>query len=98
VQWIAGAGDATAAASLQGSAAVTFRANGPREWRLRPHTVRRKRSASHSAPRIFTLSLRATSPHKIVALFVDFSDAPTTETPQSVMSLIVDPGVALMKS
>ena len=96
VQWIAGAGDATAAASLQGSAAVTFRANGRANGAcvLTPSAQTQRFSLGATD---FTLSLRATSPHKIVALFVDFSDAPTTETPQSVMGLIVDPGVALMK-
>ena len=95
-QWIAGAGDATTTVSMQGATAVTFRANGRANGACAltpsPQTLR-----FSLGPTDFTLSLRATVPHKIVALFVDFSDAPTTETPQSVMSLVVDPGLALMK-
>ena len=96
VQWVAPSGDATATAGMQGSATITFRANGRGNGAcvLTPSAQTQRFSLGATD---FTLSLRATAPHKIVALFVDFSDAPTTETPQSVVSLIVDPGLALMK-
>jgi M6 family metalloprotease-like protein len=94
VQWIAGSG--------RGTLTVTYPEAVPAEGRpdpyrlivtsegrpsgaceLKPPTKHRNLTLG---PTDLTISLDATAPHHAVALFVDFSNAPATRTPESVMN------------
>ena len=110
VQWIAGSGKGTATVTYPTPAPATGR--GAR-YRLtltsegRPSGAcqlpRRKGETGNSAPLTLgptdlTTNLVATAPHNAVVLFMDFSDAPATETPDSLMNLVVRPGLTLLNT
>jgi M6 family metalloprotease-like protein len=96
VQWRAGTGSATLTANAEGSSVAIFtstgRPNGP--CPLAPSAATQRFSLG---PTDYTLSLRATSPLRIAVLFADFPDAPGVESPATLMSTIVDPGIRLLE-
>ncbi len=48
-------------------------------------------------PTDFTLSLRAGNPLRIAVLFVDYPGLPATESPATLMSSVIDPGLAQLR-
>jgi M6 family metalloprotease-like protein len=104
VQWIAGSGDGTATVTYPAPAPaigrgaryrLTITSNG------RPSGACQLASQKDSnsltlGPTDLTVNLAATAPHHAVVLFMDFSDAPATETTDSLMNLVVRPGLALL--
>ncbi|MBC8087259.1 MAG: Ig-like domain-containing protein [Phycisphaerae bacterium] len=96
VQWMASTGSGVVTASASRAVPVSFtgnaKANGACSLAPSAATARFSLGATD-----FTLSLRSTSPLRIAVLFVDFPGLPASETPASLMSSVVDPGVALLQ-
>ena len=102
VQWIAGSGDGTATVTYPASAPATGR--GAR-YRLTITSNGRLSGACQLArrtldpteltlgPTDLTRSLAATAPHHAVALFVDFSNAPATQTTDFMFNRMVRSGL-----
>ena len=95
VQFKPDVGNAIALASVDGLAPLEFRSNGRASGQcvLAPAVATERFSLG---PTDFTLSLRATNPLRIAVLFVDFSDAPATELTATLMSTIIQPGIAML--
>ncbi|MDB4877385.1 MAG: peptidase [Gemmatimonadetes bacterium] len=96
VQWVAGTGDATATVAMAGSANLTLKSNGRTSGACVLAPVGQRMTLGPSDP---TLSLNPTAPHKIALLYADFSDAPApaSDTFQSLVDLVVTPGLAMLK-
>jgi M6 family metalloprotease-like protein len=95
-QWLVGAGDVTATVSAAGAPNVVFKANGrtSANCMLTPSSVTQNFGLGPSNYTILSLQPRAA--HKIISLFVDFSDAPATETTAQLKASTIDPGIALV--
>lgn len=95
VQWTAPAGAGSATASVSGATSAVFHATGHASpaCSLVPSD---EAKSFGMGPTDTTLSLVATRPHKVIALFVDFSDAPATQTTQRFVDSVITPGVALL--
>jgi M6 family metalloprotease-like protein len=94
-QWTVATGMGSLTASSAGLTSVIAQATGRAggTCQLSPSAATQRFSLG---PTDFTLSLDATQPVRIVVLFTDFPDAPATETPASIMTGIVTPGLALL--
>lgn len=95
-QWLPALGDVTTTVTVTGAAAKTFKANARTSGScmLTPSTATSNFGLGPS--NYATLSIRPTTAHKAIAIFVDFSDVPSTETTASLTSSIITPGFALL--
>ncbi len=96
VQWSPTAGDVTATALIEGAAPATFRANGRPSGAcvIAPNAQTQRFSLGATD---FTLSLRATQPLRIAVVYVDFPELAASETPLSLMTSIVNPGLQMLR-
>jgi M6 family metalloprotease-like protein len=99
VRVVPSAASATVTATVSGAAAgsatrfdITARASG--SCTLAPAAATRRFTLG---PTDYTLSLRATDSIRIAVLFVDFPDAPATESATQLMQSVVTPGIALLR-
>jgi M6 family metalloprotease-like protein len=88
-------GAATVTASVPGAPAVTFSATGRASGSCSLATNSTTASFGLGASD-YRLSLQPTAPHKAIVLFVDFSDAPATETTAALAAPVINPGLALL--
>lgn len=96
VQWAAPSGAGTATASVTGAGPAVFHATGHTSPACTLATTSETASFGLGATD-YTLSLKATTPHKVIAIFVDFPDAPATHSIQNFVDSVITPGVGLLK-
>jgi M6 family metalloprotease-like protein len=102
VQWIAGTGKGSATVTYPALPTATgrearFRLTIPSEGRASGACQLNPRGDHLTlGPTDLTSNLEATAPHNAVVLFMDFSDAPSMETPESLMNQAVRPGLTLL--
>lgn len=97
VQFTPSAASSSVSAAVAGLAPSTFNviARGGGACTLTPSTATQRFSLG---PTDFTLSLRSTAPLRIAVVYVDYPGLAATETPAALMSSVVEPGLAQLRT